>query len=165
MSSAAIRVGEDRGKPLRAWFIGGFGSLEYPGTGGWQIQDYLPAWTMAHHLGTEKVMRSINRRDLELSLLCVAFMKPKSETIDLLAEPQHHGLSVGVDKPPAWQDSWIRWLPFVGVHLNVVPVLFSYTTMLEDAADLLAEDFDKGNKSELIGQLVGMKDIGKSKSA
>lgn len=165
VSSAAIRVGKDRGKPLRAWFIGGLGSLEYPGTGGWKIQDYMPAWTSAHHLGTEKVMLSIDRKDLELSLLCVAFMKPKSDRIDLLSEPQHHPLAVGVGKPPAWQDSWIRWLPFIGVYLNIVPAVMSYTTMLEDVADLLAEDFDKGSSSEYIGRLVGMKDVGKSKGS
>ena len=43
VSSAAIRVGKDRGKPLRAWFIGGLTSLEYPGTK-YQIQDYLFEW-------------------------------------------------------------------------------------------------------------------------
>lgn len=37
VSSAAIRVGKDRGNPLRAWFIGGLTSLQYPGTNS-QIQ-------------------------------------------------------------------------------------------------------------------------------
>lgn len=164
VSSAAIRVGKDRGKPLRAWFIGGLGSLEYPGTGGWKIQDYMPTWSTEHHRGTEKAMKRIDRNESEWSLLCVAFMKPRSEAIEVLSEPQHHGLAVGVAKPPEWQDSWLRLLPLIGVYLNIVPVIMSYTTKLEDVADLLAEDFDRGNKSELIGQFVGMKDVGKSKS-
>ena len=35
---AAVAVGMARGKPLRAWLIGGLGSLEYPGTG-YLLQD------------------------------------------------------------------------------------------------------------------------------
>lgn len=164
VSSAAIRVGKDRGKPLRAWFIGGLGSLKYPGTGGWKLQDYLPAYASQHHIGTEKVMLSLDRSEIEWSLLCVAFMKPKSDTIDLLPGPQHHGLAVGVRELPAYRDSWLRWIPVVGVYLNTVPVILSYTTVLDDVADLLAEDFEKGSKSAYIGQLVGMKDVGKSKT-
>jgi putative NADH-flavin reductase len=30
---AAVSVGKQRGKPLRAWITSGFGILEYPGTG------------------------------------------------------------------------------------------------------------------------------------
>jgi uncharacterized protein YbjT (DUF2867 family) len=29
---AAVKVGRERGRPLRAWVIGGMGSLRYPGT-------------------------------------------------------------------------------------------------------------------------------------
>ena len=165
VSSAAIRVGKDRGMPLRAWFIGGLTSLEYPGTGGWQVQDYLPRWGSEHHRGTEEVMKSIDVTDLEWSLLCVGWMQPRSKTIDLLAAPQHHQLAVAIGDPPEWQDSWVRYVPLVGVYLNLVAAMFSYTTKLEDVADLLAEDFEKGSKSEYVGQLVGMKDVGKAKSS
>ena len=41
VSSAAIRVGRERGRTLRAWFIGGLGGLEYPGTGGYKVRDYV----------------------------------------------------------------------------------------------------------------------------
>ena len=164
VSSAAIRVGESRGKPLRAWFIGGLGSLEYPGTGGRQVQDYMPVWMTEHHQGTEKVLASVETGQLEWSLLCVALMKPRFETAELLAEPRRHGLAVGVGKPPEWRDSWVRWVPLVGVYLNLVPVVLSYNTMLEDVADLLAEDFEKCERSEFVGQLVGFKDVGKAKS-
>ena len=33
VADAAVAVGRARGKPLRAWLIGGLGSLQYPGTG------------------------------------------------------------------------------------------------------------------------------------
>jgi uncharacterized protein YbjT (DUF2867 family) len=39
VTDAAVDVGRERGEPLRGWFIGGMGSLVYPGTGGYLIQD------------------------------------------------------------------------------------------------------------------------------
>ncbi|KAJ1549163.1 hypothetical protein HK405_008760 [Cladochytrium tenue] len=54
VADGAVRVGKARGgPPLRAWFIGGLGSLVYPGTGGEQIHNYMPAWTTNHHRGTD----------------------------------------------------------------------------------------------------------------
>ena len=38
VTDAAVAVGMARGKPMRAWLIGGLGSLEYPGTG-YLLQD------------------------------------------------------------------------------------------------------------------------------
>ena len=38
VSDAAVAVGKERGKPLRAWFVAGLGLLEYPGTG-YLLQD------------------------------------------------------------------------------------------------------------------------------
>lgn len=38
VSDAAIEVGKERGTPLRAWFLGGMGLLDYPGTQ-YQLQD------------------------------------------------------------------------------------------------------------------------------
>jgi hypothetical protein len=35
---AAVKVGRERGRPLRVWAIGGMGSLRYPGTDRYLIQ-------------------------------------------------------------------------------------------------------------------------------
>lgn len=165
VSSAAIKVGKERKKPLRAWLIGGMTSLEYPGTDSKQLKDYLFAWMSEHHNGTEEVLRAIPRSDLEWSLLCVAFMTPVSESIDLMQEPKHHDLAVAAGKPPEWQDSWVRYIPLIGLFLNVVMNIKPYTTKLEDVADLLAEDFEKGGESPYVGELVGMKEKNKAKSS
>ena len=164
VSSAAIRVGKDRGKPLRAWFIGGLFSLEYPGTGGWKMEDYMPERGTDHHRDTQKVMQAISTTDLQWSLLCVGWMRPKSGNIELLPAPRPHSLVTAARSPPEWRDSWVRSVPFIGLYLNIVPALFSYTTKLEDVADLLAEDFEKGSKSAFVGELVGMKEVAKSKT-
>lgn len=163
-SSAAVTVGKERGgEPLRAWFIGGLGSIEYPGTGGWKIQDYMPLWTTRHHRETEAVLKAVVIEDLAWNLLCVAMMVPESKVIETLERPRGHELRVSVKAPPAWQDSWVRVLPIVGVYLNLVPVVASYTTKLEDAADLIAENLAQGHKAGMIGELVSMKDVGEKK--
>ena len=165
VSSAAIRVRKDRKKPLRAWFIGGMTSLAYPGTGGYKLEDYLFKWMSEHHRETEVVLKATPMADLEWSLLCVAFMEPVSDKIDLLPEPQHHNLATAARKPPDWQDGWVRYLPFVGLYLNAVLSIGPYTTKLEDVADLLAEDFEKGGQSPYVGELIGIKERSKTKAA
>ncbi|KAK5123925.1 hypothetical protein LTR85_002122 [Meristemomyces frigidus] len=163
VSSAAVRVGRQRGgKPLSAWFIGGMGSLEYPGTGGWHIQDYLPAWMSEHHRQTEAVMRAVPTAVLKWTLLCVALMEPRSKMVELLEQPNRmgHGLSIAARSPPAWQDSWVRTVPVIGVYLNLVPVIRSYTTKLEDVADLIAGNIGHDEGGAFVGELVGMKEIG-----
>lgn len=162
VSSAAIRVGKLRGKAIRMWLIGGLGSLRYPGTQ-WNIQDYLPAWMSLHHRQTEEVMREISTADLKWSLLCVAIMRPAGTSIEPLKEPRGHGLAVGVGSPPAWHDSWLRYIPFVGVYLNLIQAIMSYTTKLEDVADLIAEDLAQPGESKYVGELVGFKDVGRRK--
>ncbi|KAK4542053.1 hypothetical protein LTR36_007084 [Oleoguttula mirabilis] len=159
ISSAAVRVGKQRGgKPLRAWFIGGMGSLEYPGTGGWHIQDYLPARMTDHHRETEAVMKAIPTTDLRWTLLCVAMMAPDSKDIKLWEEPRGHTLSVAARSPPDWQDSWVRSVPLIGIYLNLVPVIRSYTTKLEDVADLIAGSLAEDARDAQVGELIGMKE-------
>lgn len=160
ITSAAIVVGRERRRPLRAWITGGLGSLLYPGTG-YQIQSFMPTSLMAHHHGTEKVMKATPVDELRWSLLCVAWMYPLSERIETLHQPTSHNLVVGINTPPDWQDHWIRWVPIIGPYLNLVPTIKSYSAHLEHVAELIAADLDKEN-SGYIGQLVGYKDRARS---
>lgn len=155
VSTAAIQFGKERGRPLRAWFVGGLGSLEYPGTGGWRIQDYMPGCMTAHHRATERILKAIEVRELEWTLLCVAMMRPRSADIGVLDAPREHGLAIAVGKPPAWQDSWVRMLPLVGVYLNLVPVVVAHRAVLEDVAELIADNL---GKDDFVGTLVGFKE-------
>ncbi|KAK5737486.1 hypothetical protein LTR17_006714 [Elasticomyces elasticus] len=159
VTSAAIRVGHERGKPFRAWLIGGLGSLEYPGTGGWKLQDYMFDFMSAHHKQTEAVLKAIPTTALQWSLLCVAFMKPASTSIDVLEQPRGNGLAIATGTPPAWRDGWVKYIPFIGRYLNIIGPILSYTTKLEDVADLIAADL-ASSETKLIGELVAMKDVG-----
>ena len=108
--------------------------------------------------GTEVALQLIPKSELQWSILCVAWMYPKSDQIVLLSEPQHHSLVVAVSTPPEWQDSWLRSVPWLGEYLNMFANVSAYSTKLEDVADLLAEDFEKGSSSPYICDLVGMKE-------
>ena len=164
VSSAAIRLGRERSRVLRAWFIGGMGSLEYPGIEPYQLQDYLLSWMSEHHRQTEEVLQNVPKSELEWSLLCVALMRPESERVELLSQSRQHGLAVEARKPPEWQDSRLRCVPLLGLCLNIFVNVWSYTTKLEDVADLLAEDFEKASESPFVGELVGMKERRKIKT-
>lgn len=161
VSSAAIRVGRDRGKPLRAWFIGGLGSLVYtfPGnTERYQAQDFLPYWGHEHHRGTERTLKKVNTADVEWSLLCVAWMWPRSKAlIDVLERPSGNALLVRKEEMIEWRGSWVSGFPWGGRGLDLLVCFDQYTTRLEDVADLIAEDLASGGR-EFVGALVGMKD-------
>ena len=159
-AEAAVNAGRTRVKPLRAWFIGGLGSLEYPGTGGWRIEDYMPLFMTAHHRETEKILKAILPSELEWTLLCVAMMYPRDQDIaHKLVEPARHNLAVVANAPPSWQDHWIRSIPVIGVDLNLIPVVRSYSTRLEDVANMLAEHLEEPRRRAFVGQLVGMKEM------
>ena len=55
-------------------------------------------------------------------------------------------------------------IPFIGVYLAVIlGAVRTYTTKLEDVADFLAEDFEKGRGgSEFVGRCVGIRQREKS---
>lgn len=89
VTSAAIQVGKDRGRPIRAWIIGGMSSLNYPGTS-YQIQDYMPAWLIDHQRGVEAAVKDLSTSDVQWSLLCVAMMSPAQSEVEALVEPRKH---------------------------------------------------------------------------
>lgn len=83
-------------------------------------------------------------------------MKPVLSGVERLAAPTRHSLVLRADEPPAWVDSWIKNIPFVGDYLSLLLVIPQYTTELEDVADFLAEDLESGS-TEWVGRKVGMK--------
>lgn len=117
-----------------------------------------------HHKETEQVIRAIPTTELEWTLLCVAFMTPESKEIALLQAPKQHNLILQTWNPPEWQDSWLRYVPFIGLYLNMFVNISPYTTRLENVADMIAEDFAKTESSEFVGALVGMKEDSQKKA-
>ena len=169
VSSAAVRVGRDRKKVLRAWFIGGITSLVYPFEGNvkkWKVEDFFPYWAGEHHRGTARAMEKVSTDDLEWSLLCVAWMQPASQTIDVLDDvlARHHNLVTGTDELVDWHGSWVGNVPMIGRFLDLFWCFSDFTTKLEDVANLIAEDLENGEK-KFVGCLVSMKERVKVKNA
>jgi hypothetical protein len=118
-----------------------------------------------YHQVTEDVLVEIPQSKLRWTLLCVAWMYPKSKKIVELCAPQQHRLIMQAGTPPDWQDSWVRSIPVLGIYLNLFPVMKSYSTYLEDVADLIAEHLEAENQAKWAGEIVGMKSVAKSKDA
>lgn len=168
VSSAAVRVGRDRGKVLRAWFIGGMSSLVYPFEGNverWKVEDFFPHWGGEHHRGTARAINKVSTEELQWSLLCVAWMQPISQTIEVLDDgPRHHSLVTRTDELVDWHGSWVGNVPMIGRFLDLFWCLSDFATKLEDVADLVAEDLEVGEK-KFVGCLVGMKERAKVRNA
>ena len=164
VTQAAIRVGKDRGKRLRVWRIGGLTSLVCPGTGGKKVEELLPAGAPMHHRDTEVAIKQVSLDDVEWTLLCVAWMRPESSTIDLLPAPHGNNLVLQVDTLPLWEGTRIGVVPWLGGAVDLFWNMSTYTTQLEDVADLVAENMAK-EEGAYAGQIIGMIDRKKLKTA
>ena len=121
------------------------------------------------HTGTKNVIEPIPIEDLRWSLICVAMMNPadpKQTTFDLLEAPRGHNLLLKHTSPPAWENTWLFKIPWIGPILNLwVLILGKFNTKYEDVADFMAGDLENGSSSEWVGKKVGMKDKDKVKTA
>jgi len=89
---------------------------------------------------------------------------PKQTVFGLLEEPRGHNLLVQHTSPPAWENTWLFKIPWIGPILNLCVLIFGkYNTKYEDVADLLAGDLASGS-SEWVGKKVGMRDKDKVKA-
>lgn len=123
----------------------------------------MPAFGVNHHRLTEVKLKAVKTEVLEWSLLCVAFMYPRTKEIDVLERPVGNRLVVKADEMIDWQGSWIGNVPVVGRFLELMWGVSQYSTYLDDVADLIAEDLASGKKG-FVGRLVGMKDPEKMKA-
>ncbi|KAI5478794.1 citrate synthase [Pseudohyphozyma bogoriensis] len=149
ISRAAREAGKERGRPIRAWFIGGLGLLQIPGAG-YLVQDLMPKWSTIQHQGTADVLKRIPTDELAWSLLCVAIMRPRSKTIAPIPQRQAHGFVVQKQVAAGYVFHWITHVPFVGAFLNLCWEMVNYTTKLEDVADLIAEDLALGDRQAIL---------------
>jgi hypothetical protein len=119
------------------------------------------------HLGTRDVVEAVPLEDLRWSLICVAVMHPadpQQKTMDVLEAPRGHNLALKASVPPEWENTWLVHIPYFGLGLNLWwNVVLSYSTILEDVADFLADDLAIGSE-EWVGLKVGMKDKRKMKT-
>jgi hypothetical protein len=116
----------------------------------------MPHIATVQHQSTVRILEAVPVSELRWSCLCVAMMKPGLSTTEQLATPRRHSLVLKADEPPAWVDSWVKNIPFVGDYLHLLLAIQQFTTELEDVAEFLAEDLESGSM-EWAGRKVGTK--------
>lgn len=158
---ATIEAGERRGRPLRCWFMSGFGIMDAPSKKKHMMIDYVPIFTI--HRKNWDLIKNVEPSKLSWSLFCANQMNPRSEVIDYSerAGTGAEDLVAGADFPPAWSKT-LQWVPLVGTYLNILAQMQNYFTPLEDVADFIAKDLDSGLESELAGKRVAVKTKSKS---
>ncbi|KAJ5577739.1 uncharacterized protein N7459_006703 [Penicillium hispanicum] len=156
--NAALEAGQERGSPLRVWFLGGLGLLDIPAQK-YMIVDYLRMFP--EHRWTWRKLRALPRGSLAWSILCPGFMHPLSEdTYPLAAGASADNLAAMVSVPPDWSLKF-QGIPLLGGYLNVISQASAYGTALEDNADFIAKDLLDGHDSQWVHQKIGVKERAK----
>ncbi|KAJ5311061.1 hypothetical protein N7476_006921 [Penicillium atrosanguineum] len=154
VTTAALEAGQERGSPLRVWYLGGQSILDIP-TKKCMIMDYV--WIFPTHRFTWNRLRSLPPSAIAWSILCPNYMNPLSETTyPFPAEASADNLVASASVPPDWSLKFLR-IPLIGVYLNILSQASGYATLLEDNADLVAKDLLDGHDSKWIHQKVGTK--------
>lgn len=137
---AGVRdAGVERGKPLRAWFMGGFSVLCYPGTETY-LSDYIPIYR--EHRGNLQLLKHLPVGSVEWSMLCPSTMTPESEDVTVPAKASRGALIANAKTPPNWNDSWVKHIPLVGRVVCCAMNAPRYETTLEQNADFIAGDLE-----------------------
>lgn len=80
-------------------------------------------------------------------MLCPNNMTPESSDIVVSTKPLHTNLIAKAESPPSWQDSLIKFVPFIGKTILCAMNAGHYVTTLEQNADFIARDL-KESKSQ-----------------
>jgi hypothetical protein len=86
-------------------------------------------------------------------------MRPLTDTPTFPPDPRisADNILVTARTPPEWSAKFYS-VPIIGGYLNVFSQAGSYTTTLEDNADFIAKDLERGTASEWIYKKVGVRE-------
>lgn len=84
-------------------------------------------------------------------------MTPESSDINVPMQSSHGRLVANAGTPPAWQDSWMGYIPLIGRPLVCGMNFSRYVTTLEQNADFIANDLET-YESPWSGTTVGIID-------
>lgn len=94
-------------------------------------------------------------------MLCPSTMTPESSEIHVPTESSQGKLIANATTPPAWQESWIKYIPLIGNTLWCAMNASRYYTTLEQNADFIASDLETYD-SRWSGVTVGVIDASKA---
>lgn len=155
---AAQEAGQETGRPLRVWILGGMGMMELPGSK-YRLVDYVPVY-LTHKVDLA-LLQSLPTGAMRWTMLCPSVMTPASQNLGLPAHGKKNGLIAKARTLPEWQDSWVKHIPLLGNFLWCGLNASRYSTTLEDNAEFIADDLDKGT-DEWVGQKVGVIEAAKA---
>ncbi|KAF2688983.1 hypothetical protein K458DRAFT_293503 [Lentithecium fluviatile CBS 122367] len=149
-------AGEERGEPLRAWFLGGQGVLFYPGSEV-MMSNYIPIYL--EHRQNLRLLKALPPNTIDWSMLCPNTMVPESSSITVPTQSSHKVLIASAGTPPEWKDSWVKYIPLIGRPLVCAMNAGSgrYETTLEQNAEFIAGDLESV-ESRWSGVAVGVID-------
>lgn len=82
-------------------------------------------------------------------------MIPASKEINQLDAPRGNALNASADVAPGFQNSYFHNIPYVGPFISTIVNFPRYGVALEDCADFMAADLEKGD-TIFVGHRVGV---------
>ncbi|GAM91541.1 hypothetical protein ANO11243_095930 [Dothideomycetidae sp. 11243] len=151
VADAAVEAGRGKKAPLRAWFLGGLGIMDIPGTNT-MFSNFVPIY-LAHREDYHYVS-SLPAGAIDWSILCPSVMTPESTDFSVPTKPLSRKLIGNADTPPLWQKPWAASIPLLGSVMAIGTNASRYNTTLEQNADFIARDIASGDR-QYIGKRVG----------
>ena len=97
-------------------------------------------------------------------MFCPSTMTPASKDVTLYQTPRNNPIVAAADVPPNWWPvPYVNGIPFFGLLSGIAANGARYNTTLEDCADFIADDLEKGER-KFIGHRVGVIDAGKDRT-
>ncbi|KAG9778902.1 hypothetical protein ABEF93_002228 [Exophiala dermatitidis] len=151
---AVRQAGQERQRPLRAWFMAGLGVLYYPGSET-MLSNYVPIYL--EHRQNFRLLKSLPPNSIDWSMLCPSTMVPESSDITVPTRLSRGKAVANAMTPPNWKRSWLGYIPLIGKPLVCAMNAPRYETTLEQNADLIAADLET-YESPYSGKTVGIID-------
>ena len=103
-------------------------------------------------------------KHLEWTLFCAPVMLPEhKDIIDPRPTTRLNPLVSEADVPPAWTETNLFWVPFLGPLYACMRNAAKYQCKLEDCADFVAGELETGG-AKYVGKRVGVFDAGGEKT-
>ena len=82
-------------------------------------------------------------------------MTPASKDVTFLDAPRGNPLNASADVAPDFQYTYLHNIPYVGPFISTIVNFPRYGVALEDCADFMAADLEKGD-TKFVGRRVGV---------
>ena len=148
---------------IRAWFLGGMTVLDYPAfSPRTSLSRYFPLFT--EHALTWQLLRAVpGDAGVLWSMFCPSAMSAREKVIGEELPEKGNRLVAEKDVPADFRGWGLDWIPFLGPLVTVLGNAARYNTSLEDCADWIAEELERGS-GVYVGHRVSVVEVRKEKA-